>query len=62
MANTRIIDLDGRVVVEKHGRGRPRGSKNKPKVAIMEAASSSPAERRPSHPFGSKNKAKASTL
>jgi hypothetical protein len=61
MANTGVIDLDGGVVVEKHGRGRPRGSKNKPKVVIMEASSSTPAKQRPGHPLGSKNKAKDST-
>jgi hypothetical protein len=61
MADIGIIDLDGGVVVEKRGRGHPLGSKNKPKVAIMEASSSSPAKRRPGHPLGRKNKAKAST-
>jgi hypothetical protein len=61
MADTGIIDLDGGVVVEKRGCGRPRGSNNKPKVAIMEASSSSPAKRRPGRPLGSKNKDKAST-
>jgi hypothetical protein len=58
MADTRFIDLDGDVVVEKRGRGLPRGSKNKPKVAIMEASSSSPVKWRPGHLLESKNKAK----
>jgi hypothetical protein len=61
MADTGVIDLDGGVVVEKRGHGRPCGSKNKPKVAIMEAPSSSSAKRRPSRPLGSKNKPKASS-
>jgi hypothetical protein len=48
-------------VVEKHGRGLPHGSKNKPKVAIMEVSSFSPAKRCPGRPLVSKNKSKAST-
>jgi hypothetical protein len=62
MADTGVIDLDGDFVVEKHGCGRPHGNKNKPKVAIMEASSSTPAKRCPGRPLGSRNKAKASTL
>jgi hypothetical protein len=41
MSDTRVIDLDASVVVEKCGRGLPRGSKNKSKVASMAVASSS---------------------
>jgi hypothetical protein len=40
MADTGLIDLDASVVVEKHGPGRPRGSKNKPKDISMVASSS----------------------
>jgi hypothetical protein len=61
MADTRVVDLDAGVVVEKRGRGRPRGSKNKPKVVSMAASSSAPAKQRPGHPLGSKNKSKSST-
>jgi hypothetical protein len=35
MADTNVIYLDIGAVVEKRGRGRPRGSKNKPKDASM---------------------------
>jgi hypothetical protein len=31
MADADVIDLDVGAVMEKHGRGHPRGSKNKPK-------------------------------
>jgi hypothetical protein len=62
MADTDVIDLDTGVVVEKHGRGRPRGSKNKPKESAMAGSSSSaPVKRRPGRPLGSKNKPKLST-
>jgi hypothetical protein len=44
-------------IVEKRGRGRPRGSKNKPKSSLAATTSSStPAKRRPDRPLGSKNK------
>jgi hypothetical protein len=33
MADARVIDLDAGIMMEKHGRGRPHGSKNKPKGA-----------------------------
>jgi hypothetical protein len=43
--------------VEKHGHGRPRGSKNSPKSSFAAVTSSStPAKRRPGHPLRSKNK------
>jgi hypothetical protein len=61
MADTGVVDLDVGVVVEKHRRGRPRGSKNKTKVIAMASSSSAPAKRRPGHPLGSKNKSKSST-
>jgi hypothetical protein len=61
MADTGVVDLDTSVMVEKHGRGRPRGSKNKSKVASMAVSSSSaPVKWRPGHPLGSKNKPKPS--
>jgi hypothetical protein len=63
MADARVIDLDAGVMVEKRGRGRPRGSKNKPKGASMTVSSSSsvPVKQRPGHPLGSKNKPKPSS-
>jgi hypothetical protein len=62
MANAGVIDLDAGVVVEKRGRGRPHGSKNKPKGVSMAVSSSSVlVKRRPCHPLGSKNKPKPST-
>jgi hypothetical protein len=61
MADTGVVDLDAGVMVEKHGRGRPRGSKNKSKAATMDVASSSaPVKRCPCRPLGSKNKPKSS--
>jgi hypothetical protein len=61
MADTDAIDLDTGAVVEKRGRGRPRGSKNKPKDASMVVSSSSaPVKQRPDCPLGSKNKPKHS--
>jgi hypothetical protein len=47
--------------VEKRGRGRPCGSKNKSKDPAVVASSSAAAKRRPSRPVGSKNKPKGST-
>jgi hypothetical protein len=47
--------------VEKQGRGRPRGSKNKFKDPAAVASSSAPVKRRPGRPVGSKNKIKIST-
>jgi hypothetical protein len=45
-------------VVEKCGRGRPHGSKNKPKssLAMATTSSSTSAKCRPGHPLRSKNK------
>jgi hypothetical protein len=61
MVDAGVIDLDIGAVVEKRGRGRPRGSKNKPKDASMVASSSpAPVKRRPDRPLGSKNKPKPS--
>jgi hypothetical protein len=61
MADTGVVDLDAGIVVQKHGRGHPRGSKNKPKVIAIASSSSAPAKRRPGHPLGSKKKSKSST-
>jgi hypothetical protein len=47
--------------VEKRGRGRPRGSKNKTTAATAVASSSALVKRRPSRPPGSKNKLKVSS-
>jgi hypothetical protein len=59
MADTRVVDLDTGVVVEKHGRGRPSGSKNKSRAATMDVSSSSATVKRsPGRPLGSKNKPK----
>jgi hypothetical protein len=44
--------------VEKRGRGRPRGSKNKTTAAAAVASSSAPVKRRPGRPAGRKNKLK----
>jgi hypothetical protein len=54
MADTGAIDLDTGAVVEKHGRGHPCGSKNKPKDASMVGSSSStPVKQCPGHLLGS---------
>jgi hypothetical protein len=62
MADAGVIDLDTGAVIEKHGRGRPCGRKNKPKDVSMVASSSSvPIKRHPGRPLGSKNKPKPSS-
>jgi hypothetical protein len=62
MAYTGVIDLDTGAMVEKRWRGRPRGSRNKPKDISMVASSfAAPMKRRPSRPLGSKNKPKSSS-
>jgi hypothetical protein len=48
-------------LVEKRGRGRPRGSKNKATIEAAVALSSALVKRRPGHPVGSKNKPKVSS-
>jgi hypothetical protein len=60
MADAGVVDLDTGALMEKWGRGRPRGSKNKPKDASLVALSSASMKQRPGHPLGSKNKPKAS--
>jgi hypothetical protein len=47
-------------LMEKRGRGHPRGSKNKTKDASLVALSSASAKAAPRPPLGSKNKPKAS--
>jgi hypothetical protein len=43
MADVGVINLDDATMVEKHGRGRPRGSKkNNPKASAADASSSTP--------------------
>jgi hypothetical protein len=55
MADTGVIDLDTSVVVEKRGRGRPCGSRNKPKdISLVASSSAAPLKRRPGRPLGSK--------
>jgi hypothetical protein len=44
--------------VEKRGRGRPRGSKNKASIDALAASLSAVVKRRPGRPTGSKNKPK----
>jgi hypothetical protein len=62
MADAGVIDLDTGAVVEKRGRGRPRGNKNKPTdVSMVASSSSTPMKRRTSHLLGSKNKPKPSS-
>jgi hypothetical protein len=60
MADIGVVNLEDGVVVEKHGRGRPRGSKKKAKASVTEISSSIPDKRRRAHPLGSKNKVKTS--
>jgi hypothetical protein len=47
--------------VEKWGRGRPRGSKNKATIATAAASSSAPTKQHPGRPVGSNNKPKVSS-
>jgi hypothetical protein len=62
MAGAGVIDLDTGAVMERCGRGRPRGSKNEPKDVSMVASSSAvPMKRHPGRPLGSKNKPKTSS-
>jgi hypothetical protein len=58
MANAGGSRLNIGAPVEKRGRGRPRGSKNKSTIEAVVALSSAPVKRRPGHPIGSKNKPK----
>jgi hypothetical protein len=58
MADASGLRLNIGTLVEKRGRGRPRGSKNKATATTLVASSSAPVKRRPDHPVGSKNKPK----
>jgi hypothetical protein len=60
MADAGGANLDAVVQMEKQGRGRPRGSKNKPKDPSTVASLSASMKRRPGRPVGSKNKPKVS--
>jgi hypothetical protein len=60
MADAGGANLDAGVQMEKRGRGRPRGSKNKPKDPSTVASSSASMKRHPGRPVGSKNKPKVS--
>jgi hypothetical protein len=60
MVDAGDANLDTGVPMEKRGRGRPRGSKNKLKDASLVASSSTSAKRCPGLPLGSKNKPKVS--
>jgi hypothetical protein len=58
MADASGSHLNIDALVEKRGRGRPRGSKNKATTAAAVTSSSAPVKRRPDRPAGSKNKLK----
>jgi hypothetical protein len=60
MADAGGANLDASVQMQKWGRGRPRGSKNKPKDAAIVASPFTSVKRRLGHPMGSKNKPKVS--
>jgi hypothetical protein len=60
MADAGSSHLNIGVQVEKWGRGRPRGSKNKSKDPVTVASPSVPIKRRPGRLVGSKNKPKVS--
>jgi hypothetical protein len=48
MSDAGVVDLDTGAMIEKRGRGHPRGSKNKPKDASLVASSLSVSTKR--HP------------
>jgi hypothetical protein len=58
MADASGSRLNLGALVEKRGRGRPRGSKNKASIDALVASSSAQVKRRPGRPAGSKNKPK----
>jgi hypothetical protein len=58
MADTGDFNLGTDVLMEKQGRGHPRGSKYKPKDTSLVALSSASMNWRPGRPVGSKNKPK----
>jgi hypothetical protein len=60
MADVNPTNQGDFAAAEKRDRGRPRGSKNKPKSSLDVVASSSTlAKHRPGRPLGSKNKKSA---
>jgi hypothetical protein len=60
MADVSATNQGDFAIAEKCDRGRPCGSKNKPKSSLVVVASSStPAKHRPSRPLGSKDKKSA---
>jgi hypothetical protein len=61
MADAGGLRLNIGAPVEKRGRGRPHGSKNKATIAAMVASSSALVKRRLGRPIGSKNKPKVSS-
>jgi hypothetical protein len=61
MANADGSRLNIGAPVEKRGRGRPRGSKNKASIEAAVASSSTPVKRRPGRPAGGKNKPKVTS-
>jgi hypothetical protein len=58
MVDAGDVNLGTGMLMEKRGRGHPRGSKNKPKDTFLVASSSASVKRRLSRPVGSKNKPK----
>jgi hypothetical protein len=57
MTDVGATSLGNVTIVEKRSRGRPRGSKNKPKsISTVAASSSTLAKRRPDRPLGSRSK------
>jgi hypothetical protein len=60
MADAGGLQLNIGALVEKRGRGRPHGTKNKSKDPAAVASSSASVKRRPGRPLGSKNKIKIS--
>jgi hypothetical protein len=62
MADAGDVNLGTGVLMEKQGRGHPRGSKNKPKDASLVASSSASVKWCPGRPVGSKNKPKVSAV
>jgi hypothetical protein len=56
MADAGDVNLGTGVLMEKWGRGRPHGSKYKPKDTSLVASSSASVKRCPGRPVGSKNK------
>jgi hypothetical protein len=62
MADAGGSHLNIGALVEKRGRVRPHGTKNKTKDPAAVASSSAPVKRRPDRPVGSKNKPRVSIV